>query len=163
MSSSGKSKSAVHLRILRKRAMLTVQRLLGTIEIHKRRKDLASSGGVSPFTGSDDPKLERLRLGIGPENVRALHALRLIRKRSINNEVEAGDAREMIRRIKLERLNMKELLTRKSMWKSGVGSRSVATVSRDAKEMNNVMEGIIENKPESPRPVVTFLWRKELK
>jgi hypothetical protein len=150
-------------------AMQAFQELMATAERHHRdvRHEMRPNSDSEEWEGYNNPDLEILRQGIGPENIGALSVLRDIRTAGISQEkLEPSEIEEINRMRREETEDMLQFAKDKQqaqeeeeLSSSGSGARKRPGI----KPPTDAVYTQFVPTPSAPRPVVTFMWRMSFK
>jgi len=141
---------------LRSNATNAFKALISTAERVKMEDEGRMRNAPAPWSGYEEEEMERLRQGIGPEEMEALEVLR-------PSQDEAAELAEMRPRevMQLRRL-YKE--SRKAVEQLLVLRRNVgASVKKRNRNCTNNNNNSNNQELERPRPVVTYMWRDAMK
>ena len=143
---------------LRKNALYAFRWIVRTAEVAKRTR---KNGKMEAWDGYYNPWLERLRQGFGPEDIKLLRVLRKQRFRGIDDDEEYSeqnkdDIKEL---VYLEGNNSRQYLERKleedesARQEAVTGLTPLPTLSHEESQWTM----------DSPRPVITFMWRSDVR
>ena len=138
--------SVAHTALLRQRSVTAFNRLLHTAELERRTMRHMKQPELERWPGYGDAGLEKLRQGIGPDEVDALEWLRASRREVLDGE-------------KLEREEKQEIAA--AMEAETVVTRKIVERMNSEDEAAGAVEAPLKFPPE--RPVVTFMWRSILR
>ena len=134
---------------LRSNATQAFKALITTTERVHREDKHARRPNMRPWPGYDDPAMEALRVGVGPEGM-AAGALEVLRPSAAKAE-DLGD---------MPASGVREL---ERNWKKS--TRTTAKMLQQGRQAGGEAAAAAELPPhlERPRPVVTYMWRDGFK
>ena len=136
----------------RYRAMWAFHKLMMAAEIERRAVQKSENPDVEIWKGYYNRGLEKLRQGIGPEDIEKLDVLRALRRKTILKEPWSEDiANEINNRLEEEEAKTRKIIAAKA--------RKAVTASNN--EMSQ--DGVQEVEHQGTRPVVTFMIRMGLR
>jgi len=141
------------------------QELMATAERHHREARYKKNPKLHVWGGYSSSELETLRQGIGPENIGALSVLRDIRTAGIKKgRLEQKDVVEINRMRREETEDMlafvkeKQQIQEEQRLPSNAGG---GAQKKPRKKADAIAYPQFAPTPSAPRPVVTFMWRKD--
>jgi Glycosyltransferase 61 len=151
--------------------MQAFQEVMATAERHHRngRQGKNPNKIVADWNGYNNPDLEVLRQGIGPENIGALSVLRDIRTAGIEEgKLQKEEVEEVNRMRREETEDMLEFVREKQQAQEEEELRRSSNGGALKKQppvnkVNGIAYPQFVPTPSSPRPVVTFMWRMSFK
>lgn len=132
----------------RYKAMWAFHKLMMAAEVERRAVRNKLNPDRPTWSGYGNNGLERLRQGVGPEEIEALDVLRQLRRKAMALEKWGEDiTKEMQKRLDEEEGNMR-----------------VRVAAKARKASNELENGVTDEAwPDAPRPVVTFMRRSGLR
>lgn len=154
------------LQAIRSNATAAAKEFMLTAERLHREERHALKPHLRPWRGYKNPALEKLRQGVGPEDIEAVQALRLTWEKA---RYGGGDMREDEFEILEDMMDKSARQVAKAAKAARRRYRQAAKdADSDGEEKKEEEEGKLKpsayRRPfEQPRPVVTYMWREAVK